>query len=52
MVENIACVNFCKTNSEVGMCNLFNNVIVCRIVEIPPKLIIKVQAIMLNIPLK
>ena len=41
----MACVNFCKTNSLTGICNLSSMVRDCKIVEIPPKLIIKVERI-------
>ena len=40
----IAWVNFCKTKSQMGIFNLFNIVRDCKIVDMPPKLIIKEQA--------
>lgn len=40
----MACVNFCKTKSFIGILSLFSMVIDCKMVEIPPKLITKVQA--------
>lgn len=50
-VDIKACVNFCKRKSFVGIFNLLSIVIDCNIVEMPPKLITKVQATTFHIPL-
>lgn len=47
IIEDIMpCVNFCSTNNHTGIFIFSKKVIDCRIVEIPPKLITKLDNIM------